>query len=69
MVWLESQIDTLRMDEARERQTRRRNNNRGDGYLRDDGLWDIEGELRDTKHRIAAETWLTFRLGITKRRW
>lgn len=42
---------------------------RFDGYLRDDGLWDIEGELRDTKHRIAAETWLTFRLGITKRRW
>lgn len=22
-----------------------------DGYRRDDGLWDIEGELRDTKHR------------------
>ena len=42
---------------------------RFDGYLRDDGLWDIEGELRDAKHRIAAETWLTFRLGITKRRW
>jgi hypothetical protein len=30
MAWLEPKVDTLRMDEARERQTRRRNNNRGD---------------------------------------
>ena len=36
MAWLESEVDTLRMDEARERQTRRRNNNRGDGNLGDD---------------------------------
>ena len=36
MAWLESEVDTLRMDEARERQTRRRHDNRGDRDLRDD---------------------------------
>jgi hypothetical protein len=36
MAWLESEVDTLRMDEARERQTRRRRDNRGDSDLRHD---------------------------------
>ena len=36
MAWLEPEVDTLRMDEARERQARRRHDNRGDSDLRDD---------------------------------
>jgi trigger factor len=36
MAWHESEIDTLRMDQARERKTRRRRDNRGDGNLRHD---------------------------------
>jgi hypothetical protein len=36
MAWLESEVDALRMDEARERQARRRRDNRGDSDLRHD---------------------------------
>src|SRR5688572_18634001 len=36
MAWLESEVNTLHMDEAGERQTRRRRDNRGDCDLRHD---------------------------------